>query len=320
MARLAGVSTAVVSYVLNDGPRPASAAARERVLTAVKELDYRPNAAARTLASGRMHAIGLLVPDITNPYFAELAREVSALAAAERYVVLLGDANNDPDRELQQIRSLIARQVDGILLVSLRPDLHLIPAVTSRTPLVVLDQLAPSNRHRSVGLDNWGGTLLAIDHLKGHGHRRIGFVGGPHGMPGADSRRTAWLSAVAGDVSETTMAVEAPFSRRGGYDGATELLSRPERVSAVFVSSDAQAIGLVSACHDLGLRIPEDLAVVSFDGTMDSEYTFPPLTVVSQPIAVMAKSALRSLTKSSGPRHATVQPKLVVRRSCGCLP
>lgn len=318
VARLAGVSTAVVSYVVNDGPRPVAAETRQRVLTAVRELNYRPNATARALRMGKMNAIGLIVPDISNPYFSELGHEVTSLASDESHAVLLGDANNDAERELQQLRSLIARQVDGILLVSLRPVRELTESVTNGTPVVVLDEVRRSDPHRSVAMDNRGGTLMALEHLQEHGHTRIGFIGGPAGMPGADSRKAAWARSLGRRGKDKSIVADVPFTREGGYSAVRRLMQADDPPTAVFVSSDVQAIGFLSGCHERGISVPDDVAVVSFDGTQESEFACPRLTTVKQPIEEMAQTALRSLRDPNGPRHATIAPRLIVRRSCGC--
>lgn len=137
VARLAGVSTAVVSYVTNDGPRPVAAATREKVLAAMRELDYRPNAVARALRLQRAQAVGLVVPDVSNTYFGALARELSNQAFTAGYALLLGDSDDDPDRERAQIESLVSHQIDGLIIVSLAPDSV---ADVNGTPTVYLNQ------------------------------------------------------------------------------------------------------------------------------------------------------------------------------------
>lgn len=319
VALRSGVSAAVVSYVLNDGPRPVAPQTRDRVLQAVRDLGYRPNAMARALRRGRMDAVGLVVPDIGNPYFAEFAREVTTRAADRQHAVLLSDASNDPEREHQHVQSLIQRQVDGILLISLRPHEQIAALREEATPIVIVDQVDESDPTRSVVIDNDGGARTAVQHLLDHGHRRVAFIGGPAGMPGADARRSGWREALGGP-EDSSLVYEAPFSRRGGHAAARSLLAGPDRPTAVFVSSDVQAIGALSACSELGVRVPEDLAVISFDGTEESEFASPPLTVMRQPIGEIAEAALRSLLDGDElPPHTTIASELVVRRSCGCI-
>jgi LacI family transcriptional regulator len=318
VARLAGVSTAVVSYVINGGPRPVAAATRERVLKSLQTLNYRPNAAARALKLRKVSAVGLVVPDVSNTYFGALARSVSSQAFESGYALLLGDANNSLEREAEQIRSLIGRQVDGLIVVSLSPDAD---DDIGSTPTVFLDKRVQPGEP-SIVVDNYGGATAAVEHLIWHGKKTIGYIGGPVGFPGSDERLNAWRDAVNRARLSESLAhqVRSEFSRRGGYDAAHALLDGSgKRPDAIFVSSDVQALGLLLACRELGVRVPEDLAVVSFDGTDDAVYSDPPLTAVEQPVDTIAAMALQAVL-SDGPHEprTDIPLELVIRRSCGC--
>ncbi|GHF13158.1 LacI family transcriptional regulator [Pseudolysinimonas yzui] len=311
------MSTAVVSYVVNSGPRPVAPATRQRVLDAMAALGYRPNAAARALRLRRATAIGLVVPDVSNTYFGALARELSDRAFTAGYGLLLGDSNNDPERERAQVESLVDRQVDGLIVLSLEPG----STVELRgTPTVYLDQRSRPGQ-ASIVIDNAGGARTAVEHLVGHGRRRIAHLGGLAGAPGADDRARGWREALAraGLESGADLSVQADYSREGGHAAARDLLSRRPRVDAVFVASDVQALGLLRAARELGISVPQDLAVVSFDGTADAVFSDPPLTAVEQPLARIADAALSAVLGQPPPRgRQQIAVDLVIRRSCGC--
>lgn len=323
VAKVAGVSTAVVSYVLNDGPRPVAPTTRERVLRAIEELGYRPNAIARALKLRRTHTIALVVPDNSNPFFAELAKAIEDIAYSRGYAILLGNSSNDHDRERAQIRTLTGRQVDGLLLISAsgRPDLSDIQA--SNTPVVLLDRVTNAQGLPSVVVDNPEGACLGVQHLIQHGHRRIACISGPSDLPAALDREDGWRRALRGHGQRVTarLVERAAFSRDGGYFAAQRLLSRVPRPTAIFASSDLQGIGALRACHEASLRVPEDVALLAFDGTQESEYTTPPMSVVRQPIEQIAAAAVDMLLRRDrepADRQVVLRPHLLLRRSCGC--
>lgn len=323
VARLAGVSTAVVSYVVNNGPRPVAASTKTRVLAAMEELDYRPNAVARALRLRSAQAVGLVVPDVSNTYFGALARELSVQAFTAGYALLLGDADNDIDRERAQVESLVSHQIDGLVIVSLDPASV---AETGATPTVFLDQRSRPGQ-LSVVVDDRGGAAQAVAHLIGHGRRRIALLSGPVGAPGVAERELGWRRELeaAGLSTSDDLVVRSEFSRAGGFEAARDLLRRTETPDAVFVTSDVQALGLLAAARRLGIDVPRDLAVVSFDGTEDAVFSDPPLTAIEQPIRRIAEAALDAVLHKDAERELSEAPltipvELVVRDSCGCEP
>lgn len=324
VARLSGVSGAVVSYVLNGGPRPVSADTRARVLAAIEQLNYRPNAAARALRLRRTNAIGLILPDIGNPYFGEFAKAIEDAAFDRGYALLLGNSSNDPQREAAQLDSFIDRQVDGLLVISVRKYAELSVVREAKIPLVVIDQPEKGVDIATVVIDNYRGARAAVDHLRSHGHHRIALVGGPPQLPGSQARQAGWRDALADLAAEERqrLQVVAPFTRLGGLEATLQLMSTKDRPTAIFASSDVQAIGVLRACAQLGLRVPEDLALVSFDGTQGAEFTAPPLTVIRQPVEMIAGTALDMLLTPPGEldsRQRVVPHELIRRGSCGCL-
>lgn len=326
VARRAGVSTAVVSYVLNDGPRPVAGATRDRVLQAIADLGYRPNASARALKLARTGIIGLFVPDIANPFFAAFARHVQHHAQRQDLAVMIGNTGLDPDQEETQLGSIIERQVDGLIAFGIKGHPQLQRLVTSGIPFVSMDWQLQDGSVPTIVADDFGAARSAISHLVGHGHERIGFIGGPEGLQVSDARRQAWQTLV-GDQLEpddaSALQVAAEFSLEGGYSGFLRLREQLGGIpTAVFASSDVQAIGAIRAAHDSGLSIPGDVALASFDGTQAGTFSVPSLTAVRLPLDLMAEHAVRTVLRGPGDLglHSTVPHALVIGESCGCAP
>ena len=314
VAALAGVSTAVVSYVLNDGPRPVAAATRDRVLAAIEELGYRPNAVARALKTRSTRTVGLVVPDNNNPYFAELATALENAAHRRGYALLLANTSGDEGRLTTQLRALEDRRVDGVFVIGQQVD----TSGFGSTRTVGLDRVAPDSAGSTVTVDNVSGAEIGVQHLLSHGHKAIACIAGPGGVSTDDDRERGWRQAATHAGCGTDgLVVRAPFTREGGYAAMQELLRRGP-VTAVFASSDVQGIGALRAAWEAGLTVPDDLALLAFDGTDESAFSTPPLTVIDQPTHDMAETALDLLLGDGPDRHIVLQSSLVRRRSCGC--
>ncbi|MEI3867963.1 LacI family DNA-binding transcriptional regulator [Microbacterium sp. CCNWLW134] len=324
VARRAGVSTAVVSYVLNDGPRPVAAPTRARVLRAIEDLGYRPNASARALKLARTGVIGLFVPDIANPFFAAFAQHVQDQAQKRDLAVMIGNTGLDPDREETQLGSIIERQVDGLIAFGIKGAAQLDRLITSGIPLVSMDWQLQDGSVPTIVADDYGAARTVIEHLIGHGHQQIAFIGGPEDLQVSGARRDAWRAAVLpglDDAAAQHLAVSTEFSLEGGYNGYITIHEQLGRhPQALFASSDVQAIGAIRAATDLGLSVPSDLAVVSFDGTQVGQFSVPSLTAVRLPLELMAEHALQKVLQGPGKLglHSTVPHTLVVGESCGC--
>ncbi|MDA8438603.1 MAG: LacI family DNA-binding transcriptional regulator [Propionibacterium sp.] len=313
VARLAGVSTAVVSYVVNDGPRPVAAATRARVLDAIDKLGYRPNTAARSLITGRSGLVGLIVPDVENPYFAALAKAVEIAAAARGVRLVLGQSLSGGFLEL--LDSLAGHQVDGILTATLPPAAFLTDHWIGRVPLVVVSLALSASPVPVLYPDYRAGARTGVGHLvEVHGRRTVALVTGSDGM---DEREIGWREALAVSGLSPGPIVRIPWSAQGGAQGADELADRHPEVDAIFVTSDQQAVGLLAGLHRRGRRVPDDLAVVSFDGSLAGEFTIPGLTTVAVPFADLAVAALDALVADL-PQDRVFPLGLVVRESCGC--
>ena len=321
VARQAGVSSAVVSYVVNNGPKPVSPKTAARVRDAIELLDYRPNPSAKALRKGRTDIIGLVLADADNPYYTEYASAIGTEAYQRGRALMIATARDDLESEARLVDDLLGRQVDGIIAASVSHQPHEIYRRTFRLPpVVLLDASAGVPGFASVGLDGAQGARLAVEHLAGvHGHRRIGIALGDSTHDLGDPRETGWRQALREAGLPEGPVARVPWTRDGGYAAGQLLLGSPEPPTAVFACSDLLAVGLLRAGHERGLALPGDLAVVSFDGTKEAEYSWPPLTVVAQPIAAMARAAVTLALDPARPTPYTqFQGTLVVRRSCGC--
>ncbi|GAA2752794.1 LacI family DNA-binding transcriptional regulator [Amnibacterium kyonggiense] len=309
VARRADVSDAVVSYVLS-GSHPVSEATRARVLAAIEELGYRRNATARALRRGRSDSVGLVLSDIENPHFMALARAVESRLASLGQALLIAELREDGSA----VREMVARGVDA-LLVTGGPT----PDVATEVPTVLLDRGGPEAGHVTIGVDAVPAAVAAVDHLlERHGHGSVALVTGA--SPGDDDpRETGWRDAHAARGRPTGPVEVTSWTRAGGAEAARRLLERDDRPTAVLAASDLIAVGVLRAALDLGLSVPGDLAVVSYDGTDEARFAASPLTTIEQPRDAMAALAVDLLLAGARePDHHAFAAPLVVRRSCGC--
>lgn len=323
VARAAGTSTAVVSYVLNDGPRPVAASTRRRVLDAIESTGYRPDGIARALASGASHTLGLVLPDLSNPFFTALGHALEEAASRAGLVFLLGDSAESLERQNDLIQSFLSRRVDGLVIVGVDEAIDLTSAQAAGVPVVLLDRTLADPEVSTVAIDNRAAARSATEHLIEHGRTRIALVSGPAGLATADARTKGWQEAMlaAGIDVEARRVHRTRFDRRSGYLAGLELFSEADLADAVFVASEQQAIGLLRAAHETGIRVPEDVSVVTFDGTEASEYCVPSLTTISQPFEELATRALELVrTPRDSARDIVCDFELVRRTSCGCDP
>lgn len=335
VATLAGVSPAVVSYVINGGPRPVAAQTRLRVEAAIDELGYRPNRIAAALRGGMTRSIGLLTPSPGNPFFAELSEALVRELFNRGNTLSVGITDDDTSRERLYLRSFVDRRVDGLILTSAQSVAMLAELHAPQLPVLVIDRVGQDDAptFSRVHVDNAHGARLATEHLQGHGHRVIGCIAGPWPVPLSDERVRGWREQQerTGGDHRPTLVEHAEFSEAGGYAAARALLGPDSRRGAsgvtlptgLFVGSDSQALGVILACRDLGLRVPEDIAIVSFDGTASGRYANPPLTSLRQPVVDMALLAVGALLErihdpALPPMHEALKGNLVIGQSCGC--
>ncbi len=319
VAKLAGVSTAVVSYVVNAGPKNVSPASEAKVRDAIRLLGYQPNAAARALRSGSSKTFGIVVPDATNPFFASLAHAVEEAAAERGYSLTIASSGHSLAVERSLVADLAGRRADGVFLCSVVAEPDLRDLESAGIPAVLLNHGGAEGPHPSVGVALEEGARVAVEHLVEHGHREVGLIMG--GLVGGtlDGRELGWRTALEDAGLRPGRVVRGSFDRRTGYDAGRRFLASGEPPTAVFASSDLQAVGLLRALHDAGVRVPEDVAVVSFDGSEEAEYAVPRLTTVTQPVDAMGRAAVEAVLGQGDPGERSIFPATLVRRaSCGC--
>ncbi|HEV7310091.1 LacI family DNA-binding transcriptional regulator [Ensifer sp.] len=320
VAQRAGVSVGTVSRVLAKN-KTVNEDIRLKVEATIEAIGYRPNILGRSLRLAKTDIIGLVVPDITNPFFAELAKHVEMLASAEGHSVLLANTHDDPEAEKQQIETLLGRLPAGLILVPVSNSL--VDTLVTRTRTVTVDR--PLSGHALVAVDNRHGGYLAADHLLSLGHRRLGYISGPSTTEVSGERREGFLSRLAA-FSEThsgehvaPQVLEGHFDYRSGEELGKKMLMQPAgtRPTAIATASDQQAIGLLRAAGDMGLRVPHDLSIVGFDDIPLASLVQPRLTTIRQPIDEMARLALKGVLGSHRlEEEYKLQPVLIERGSC----
>ncbi|WP_022886231.1 substrate-binding domain-containing protein [Glaciibacter superstes] len=313
VARRAGVSPAVVTYTLN-GSGPVSAKTAQRVKDAVEELGYRPNLTARALKMGSTRTLAVIVPDGTNPFFNELAQAVELEARRNGYALYMTTSPSNDPATLQHFLEFANRQVDGVLIVPGEGITDAEELNRIGMPWVLLDASAPFSR--SISVDLYAGAFAAVQHLIEHGYDEIGFVG--TASP-EDLRFRGWQSACRAAGLEPRIAIESSYTPHGGRAAADRLVAGERRPRAVFVASDTIAIGVLKRLHEVDIAVPDEIAIVSFDGSRDAEYAWPGLTTLAQPITHMAQEAVRLVLRTGDEPagHQLFEGSLILRESCG---
>lgn len=320
VARLAGVSTATVSYVFNGDDGKVSAATAQRVLDAANKLGYRPSPIARALKTGRMRMLGIVVPDITNPYFGELVEQFERVATEHGHALVINLSYGEAATERARVEELADRGVDAIFLSPAQSEAELGALTRRGRRIVVLDHTAPIPGMKCVATDFQSATHEAAAHLLAHGRRRMAMLFGDSASL-ADPRALGWVQAHQELGLPPGPILQSRFTREGAHRITAELMARPagERPDAVFAASDLEALGALRAIHEAGLRVPEDVALVSFDGTAETLYAWPQLTTMRQDTAAIARCAIEAaLDPTVAPDVRLLPAELVIRRSCGC--
>lgn len=296
VALRAGVSVGTVSRVLaqNDTVKRNIL---ERVQKAIAELSYRPNLAAQALRANRVNVIGLIIPDITNPFFAQLANELERLASDKGHALILSSSHNDPALEARQLAAILEHKPRAVLLIPAADEQLFTPPKASM--LLALDRRI--NGTPSITTNQQASAALAVDHLVSLGHRRIAYIAGPTQTVTAREREEGFLAHVlrlreAGTVISAEV-FRGKFDFESGERIAREVLSRPmgERATAIAAASDQQAIGAVRAARDMGLSVPQDVSIIGFDDIVLAHLIVPRLTTVRQPVTEMAEEAMNQI-------------------------
>lgn len=321
VARHAKVSVTTVSHVVNK-TRFVSEEGRARVEQAIRELGYVPSAVARSLQRSATHTLGMLIPNSSNPYFAEIVRGIEDRCFGAGYNLLLCNTDDEPRRQGMVLQVLAERRVDGLIVVSSGED----PALPEllgglRIPTVMVDREIDTLPCDLVETAHIQGALLAVQHLATLGHRRIACIGGPAGVATAEQRAEGWRMALAGlGLPGAGLLQLGDFTSEGGYAAMHAILRLTPRPSAVFVANDLMAIGALCAAHECGVAVPDELSLVGFDDIDLARFACPPLTTVAQPkhrIASMAVDMLleRIEGRRQDARKVVLQPELRVRAS-----
>jgi LacI family transcriptional regulator len=334
IARLAGVSRSTVSRVVN-GDRRVSDAARARVQDVIRDYNYHPNAAARGLASRRMRVLGLLVSKsvgglFTDPFYPILIQGTAdACNAVDHTLTMLLDTSDDGSAVEQLYQRVIrGRHVDGIVLACHAVDDPLVPRLQADCIPFVLVGRHPGADVSFVDVDSRSAAREAVVHLITHGRRRIAMLGGPPHLIATIDRHAGYVTALqeAAIPLEPSRVRFAEFTQRGGYRAMQEILSEWDEIpDAVFAASDALAFGALAAIQEAGLRIPDDIATIGFDGLAEGADSLPPLSTVTQPVAELGREAVRMLLSridnpAQPPAQRFLPTALTLRRSCGCAP
>jgi DNA-binding LacI/PurR family transcriptional regulator len=311
VAERAGVSTTTVSHVLN-GTRKVEPATAAKVESAIDELGYRPNALARSMRRGRTHTVGVVIPDIANPFFGDLARSLEDHMFEAGYSAIICNSDGDSKKEARYLEVLLSKQVDGLLLVAAsQPSEVLLDLVERGTPTIVVDRELGDLSVSQVMVANRQGGYLAGQHLLELGHRDIGVIAGP-GRLGTSARRLEGFIAALADAGvdlPPTRVMRGDFRATSGRAAVDAWLAQPAVPTAIFAENDLMAIGALSAAHRSGIDVPGDLSVVGFDGIAFGADVTPPLTTVTQSIEDMAAAAIELLFERL--RDADASPRLV---------
>ena len=324
VADRAGVSIATVSRVVNRIPTVDSDLSR-RVWRAIEEVGYLPNTQARALVSGRSHMLGLIVSEITNPFFPELVQEFDNLAVAQGYEVMIGSTNYDPARTESLIRRMLQRNVDGVAVMTFGIEEDLVQRLVEREfPLVFVDAGPDLPNIRLLKVNYGEGIRQAVQHLAALGHRSIAFISGPLHLRSAVARRDAFLKSMSelGITVPAEHLVEGDHTMEGGIPAMERLAKLNELPTAVLCSNDMTAIGVLHALFRTTHSVPGDISVVGFDDIHLAQFMLPPLTTVQMScndLATAAVEALRAGIERDHPKKPTMEwaipTRLVVRQS-----
>jgi LacI family transcriptional regulator len=322
VAKLAQVSIATVSRTINHIPTVNPKMAK-RVWEAIRELNYFPNTQARALVSGRSRLLGLIVSEITNPFFPELIQGFEDVAVEHGYEILIGSTNYEPERMQRCIRRMVERNAEGVAVMTFGIEQPLLDQLADRkVPLVFVD-VAPNKPGISVlKVDYHHGIRQGVQHLAALGHRSIAFVAGPVRLHSAQSRLVAFKKALeeCGIRVEEKLIVEGDHTMEGGMAAAEKLMTQKQMPTAIMCSNDMLAIGVLHQLSRSGLRVPDDVSVIGFDDIHMAAIMIPPLTSIQMSradLALGAVSALRGHLEGLPKRECRIDTRLVVRESTG---
>ncbi|MBV7508417.1 LacI family transcriptional regulator [Bacillus sp. sid0103] len=322
VAKMANVSTATVSRVISNAGTVKKETA-EKVLEAIKELNYQPNMLARQLRRSETKTILVVVPDITNTFFSAVLRGIESVAIENGYQVLLGDARNDVESETSFLTILGQKKADGLILLTARTDQKILEDLSQDYPVVLACEYYEGSKLPTVSIDNVSSARKATEYLISLNHKRIGHISGPLNIVVGRDRCRGFYQAMAqhGLSVDPSLVQEGEFSFESGFNLMMKFLSLENPPTALFAGNDEMAMGAIKAAKSKGLRVPEDLSVVGFDDIQFASIFEPALTTVAQPTFDMGQKAMRLLLKlikdEEIEKDQFILPdKLIVRESC----
>lgn len=328
VAAHAKVSIATVSRTINRVPTVDPGMAK-RVWKAIGELNYVPNTQARALVSGRSHILGLIVSEITNPFFPELIQHFEESAVDRGYEILITSTNYDPARMISCVRRMLERKVDGVAVMTFGIEEPLLDELAKqKIPLVYVDSRPQQPAAMTLNVDYRHGIRQGVQHLAVLGHRKIAFVSGPLNLHTAQLRQRAFTESLQqiGIAANPAWLIEGNHTLEGGLRAMEQLLQSNDRPTAILCSNDMTAIGVMHAIFGAGLRIPDDFSVIGFDDIHIAQFTFPPLTTIRMSCLDLARSAVAVLcpaaegqTSATEIAPVTIPTELIVRRTT-CIP
>ncbi|MHB1022187.1 MAG: LacI family DNA-binding transcriptional regulator [Acidobacteriaceae bacterium] len=326
VARLANVSIATVSRTINRVATVNPEIAK-RVWAVIEELDYFPNTQARALVSGRSRIFGLIVSEITNPFFPELIQGFEDIAVENGYEILVSSTNYDPKRMSLCIRRMLERKVEGVAVMTFGIEEPLLDQLAERNiPLVFIDIGPNRPRISTLKVDYQQGIRQGVQHLAALGHRNIAFISGPERLRSAQSRKAAFLESIreCGIKPNPQWIIEGDHTLEGGMRAMEKLLEQKELPTAVMCSNDMTAIGVLHKSYRAGLSVPNDLSIIGFDDIRIAQVTLPPLTTIQMSCYELARAAVGALRAhvedvgAEAPKHCyPIETRLVVRESTG---
>ena len=329
VARHVGVSTALVSYVINHKEKEARVSSEmvTKIRKAVAELNYQPNLIAKSLKSGKTHTIGLIVADISNPFFSNIARIIEDEARKEGYIVIIGSSDEDAEKSQDLINVFFNRQVDAFIIAPAEnTEQQIIELQKKNVPVVLVDRYFPTAKTDSVHIDNFRAAYRAVEHLALNRNKRIAMMGYDTSLPHIQERkngykvalkdkgirfRSEWLKNISYHNIEKEVAI-----------AMEELLALVPKIDAIFFATNTLAIEGLKIINRSGVKVPEDLAIIAFDESDAFDFFYSPLSYVSQPLTEMGKEAVKlaiERIRNNDKKYATilVKEKLVLRKSSG---
>jgi len=320
VAREANVSMATVSRVVNNNPN-VKPSTRKKVLKTIERLGYRPNAVARGLASKKTTTVGAIIPDISSIFFSELARGIEDIATMYKYNIILSNSDQNKEKELQLINTMLEKQVDGILFMggNVTPE-HVQHFSTSSAPVVLAATYDETGKIPSVNIDYKVAAYEATKLLIDKGHKQPAFIGGQVDIKLNLDKYEGYLKALQESSAEINenFIIKDSYSYNAGIKGIKKLLSQEDKPTAVFVASDEMAIGVIHGAQDLGYKIPEDLEVIGFNNTRLATMVRPTLSTIIQPMYDLGAVAMRLLTKYMNKEEVTetevILPHRIIER------